>query len=288
MPSDNPVSHISDTARWVALYRAMESDRPDALFHDPYARKLAGEEGEAILRGMKKGVQYAWPMIVRTAVMDEIIERCVNREGYDGVMNLAAGLDTRPYRLDLPGNVKWFDVDLPDILTYKETQLAGERPHCVVEFAKADLTDESARAELFQRVGSEASRLLVITEGLLIYLTREQVAGLARDLHAQTTFAGWLIDLGSPRLLKMMHRTWGKQLERGQAPLIFGPEEGTAFFEPCGWKEVEYRAMFEEAVRLKRTMKFAWLWRFLGRLYPKKKQEEFRRMSGVVVLGRES
>jgi methyltransferase (TIGR00027 family) len=286
MPTDTPVSHISDTARWVAVYRAMESERPDALFRDPYARKLAGAEGEAILSGMKKGRQFAWPMIVRTAVMDEVIERCVNREGYDAVMNLAAGLDTRPYRLDLPGNVRWFDVDLPDVVDYKQTQLSDERPHCSLEFAKADLTDAGARGELFQRVGTTASKVLVITEGLLVYLSREQVAELARDLHDQPTFNGWLIDLASPRLLKMMQRTWGKQLERGQAPLVFAPAEGTGFFEPCGWKEVEYRSMFEEATRLKRTMKLAWLWSFLGRLYPKKKQEEFRRMSGVVLLAR--
>src|SRR5216683_525035 len=49
--------------------------RRDPHFRDPYARRLAGEQGEAILRGMKQGRRWAWPMIVRTAVMDEIILR---------------------------------------------------------------------------------------------------------------------------------------------------------------------------------------------------------------------
>src|SRR5262249_23119204 len=35
------LENVSDTARWVAVYRAMESARPDALFHDPYAERLA-------------------------------------------------------------------------------------------------------------------------------------------------------------------------------------------------------------------------------------------------------
>src|SRR6266567_1544795 len=61
------IEHVSDTARWVALYRAMESERPDALFRDPYARKLAGERGERILASMRRGRAWAWPMIVRTA-----------------------------------------------------------------------------------------------------------------------------------------------------------------------------------------------------------------------------
>jgi hypothetical protein len=69
-------------------------------------------------------------------------------------------------------------------------------------------------------------------------------------------------------------------------PLHFAPEESTAFLEPHGWEETEFRAVFEEAIRLKRTMRFAWLWRLLGRLCSKKKQEEFRRMSGIVLLSR--
>ncbi|PYP21274.1 MAG: hypothetical protein DMD55_20385, partial [Gemmatimonadetes bacterium] len=95
------IQHVSDTARWVALYRAMESERPDALFHDPYARRLAGARGEQILASLPKGRTWAWAMIVRTAVMDELILRAVARDGVGTVLNLAAGLDTRPYRLPL-------------------------------------------------------------------------------------------------------------------------------------------------------------------------------------------
>ena len=70
MMTSTPITHVSDTARWVAIYRAMESERPDALFRDPYARRLAGPRGEEIVRAMPHGRAMAWPMIVRTAVMD--------------------------------------------------------------------------------------------------------------------------------------------------------------------------------------------------------------------------
>src|SRR4249920_2369696 len=66
---NSPIRNVSDTALWVAIYRAMESERPDALFNDPYARRLGGERGEAIARTMPEG---HWPIVVRTAVMDEI------------------------------------------------------------------------------------------------------------------------------------------------------------------------------------------------------------------------
>src|SRR2546421_12503822 len=124
----NPLASVSDTARWVAMYRAMESERPDALFHDPYARRLAGPAGEQILASMPQGHRWAWPMIVRTAVMDEIVMRLVREQGVDTVLNLASGLDTRAYRLDFPSPMRWVDVDLEGIFPYKERGLGRETP----------------------------------------------------------------------------------------------------------------------------------------------------------------
>ena len=283
-----PVQHVSDTARWVAFYRAMESERSDAVFHDPFARRLAGPEGEAIVNAMPKGRQYAWPMIVRTAVMDEVILRVVQREHADVVLNLAAGLDARPYRLPFPPALRWIDADLPAMIDYKSGQLAGERPACRIEFAKVDLTDQAARQSLFEYAGAEARRALVISEGLLVYLTPEQVGALADDLRRQLSFQWWLFDLGSPRLLRMLERTWGSRLRAGGAPLIFAPAEGTAFFANHGWREREYRSVMDESIRLNRTFPLARFWRWLSRFYPRRLQEEFSRMSGIVLLEQSS
>ena len=284
MSSPNPISNVSDTARWVAMYRAMESERPDALFHDPYARRLAGPAGEQILASMPQGKRWAWPMIVRTAVMDEIVMRLVTQQGVDTVLNLAAGLDARAYRLDLPRELQWIDVDLEGILSYKEAALAGERPRCRVEFVRADLTDQAARRSLFQRVGSQAKRALVIAEGLLVYLKPDDVTALAKDLSAQPAFRWWMIDLGSPALQQFLSRTWGNQLRAGNAPMLFFPPEGTAFFAPAGWGEAEYRAILDEARRLKRAPRMSWVWRLLGLLASKKRRAEFKRFSGIVLF----
>jgi methyltransferase (TIGR00027 family) len=266
------------------MYRAMESERPDALFHDPWARKLAGPEGEAILDSIPKGRQVAWPMIVRTQVMDEILLRAIAQENVDTVLNLASGLDARPYRLPLPASLRWVEVDFDDVLTYKQALLAAAQPHCRLEFDPVDLTDDGARAALFARVGQASSRTFVITEGLLAYLQREQVARLARDLSTPPSFRWWLIDLASPKLLKRLNKTWDKALAK--ARLIFGPAEGTKFFEPCGWRETEYRPIFDESLRLNRTMRFARVFRLIGKLSSKKKRERWKRLSGIVLMER--
>jgi methyltransferase (TIGR00027 family) len=278
------VSHVSDTALWVAVYRAMETERPDAIFRDPHARRLAGERGEAIVRSMPKGRAWAWPMIVRTAVMDEIILRCVG-QGVRTVVNLAAGLDARAYRLELPPALRWLHVDFPDMIAYVQDALAGERARCDLQYVAADVTDRTQLDRLL-RQGAAAGPVLVVSEGLLIYLSAEQVGELAGALASVPAVRSWLIDLGSPMLLKMMARQWGAKVAQGNAPFRFAPAEGTAFFTPHGWREAEFRSTWSESLRLKRTVPLAWLWQFLGRFQPRARKEAMRRMSGVVLLER--
>jgi methyltransferase (TIGR00027 family) len=280
------IENISDTARWVAMYRAMESERPDAIFRDPYARRLAGPRGEEILDAMPRGRQTAWPMVVRTKILDDYIETAVRRDGVDVVLNLAAGLDSRPFRMDPPASLRWIEVDLPPILGEKQALMRGERPRCVLEQIPLDLADRPARQALFARVGASARQVLVMTEGLLVYLEPEQVAELASDLHAQPSFRWWLADIIHPRVLEMISRSWGKQLAAGGSQMKFAPAEGPDYFRRYGWTLVEVHGMLETAFRLHRAPRMMWLWALLGRLQPAAKREELRRGSGIIKLER--
>jgi methyltransferase (TIGR00027 family) len=278
----NPIRNVSDTALWVAVYRAMESERPDALFNDPYARRLAGARGEAIVASIPRGKSMSWPMVVRTVVIDEIVQRCVG-DGVKTVLNLAAGLDARPYRLDLPASLQWLHVDMPEMVAYFRERMSGETPRCKLEFIEADLRGADKRREVFEYARSQGP-LLVITEGLLIYLESHQVAELARDLHDVAQARWWLLDLASPMLLKFLERTWAHRLREGNAPFIFGPAEGTAFFAPFGWREAEFRSTWDESFRINRTMRGAHLWRLLFKFQSARRREAGRRMSGIVLF----
>jgi methyltransferase (TIGR00027 family) len=244
------IRNISDTALWVAVYRARETERQDALFRDPFARKLAGERGEQIATDLLAGQRYEWPYTARTVRFDQIVAEQI-KQGTDMVINLAAGLDTRPYRMDLPSSLQWVEVDFPAMIDYKEQVLAGEKPRCTVERVRLDLSDVNARRALFQRLGGNARKALVLTEGLLVYLTRDEVSALARDLAAQSSFRDWAIDLCSPGLLKMLQKNLGALSEAG-SPLKFGPEEGPEFFTEDGWKAVEVYSMLKTAAQIKR------------------------------------
>lgn len=280
----NPIRNVSDTALWVAVYRAMESERRDALFQDPYARRLAGARGEAIVASIPSGRSLSWPLVVRTVVIDEIVQRCV-REGVRCVLDLAAGLDARPYRLDLPAALQWLHVDMPEMVAYYREQMSGETPRCKLDFIEADLRVAERRREVFAHARAQGP-LLVITEGLLIYLEAKQVAELARDLHETAQARWWLADLASPMLLKLLERRWSPKLRDGNAPFLFGPAEGTAFFAPLGWREAEFRSTWDESFRINRTMRGAYVWRWLARFQPAARREAWRRMSGIALFER--
>src|SRR3954465_1216985 len=193
------IENVSDTARWVAVYRAMETDRPDALFRDPFAARLAGEKGNAIVDSMKRGRDMAWAMIVRTAVFDEIIRERLSNGNVDQIVNLAAGLDARPGRMKgLPKSLRWIDVDLPGILDHKLAIMRDETPLCSYDAVRVDLRDAARRSALFSQLGAASRRTLVVTEGLLVYLTAEQVGALASDLHQPPAFQWWVINIAHP------------------------------------------------------------------------------------------
>jgi methyltransferase (TIGR00027 family) len=245
--SDPLIQDVSDTAFFVAHYRAVEGQRRDALFHDPLAARLAGERGRRIGESMDKALMGGWSIAIRTVIIDRYIADAV-AEGVDAVLNLGAGLDTRPYRMDLPPSLRWIEVDFPRVIDLKEKVLAGETPRCRLTRVKLDLGDTAARRAFF--AGVAAKKLLVLTEGVTPYLTNEQVAELAASLR-ELGAAYWIVDYFAPGVMAMRRRT-GLTRHLTNAPFRFDPADWFAFFEKAGWRCKQVRYIIEEAARLKR------------------------------------
>ena len=218
------VHTIADTALWVAIFRADESERPDAVFHDPFARQLAGKRGEQIADKIEFSRKNSWSFVARTYLFDEIIMEHL-KDGFDIIINLAAGLDTRPYRLSLPATLTWIEVDLSEIMIYKQAILGNIKPGCQLESITLDLSDRQQRLGLFKQLGSKTGKTLVISEGLMIYLTAQEAGELADDLSALHSFQHWAFDLASPAVLAMAQKEMGPALKEGNIELKFAPEE---------------------------------------------------------------
>ena len=239
------VSNVSDTARWMAVYRAWETTRLNPLFRDPFAERLAGARGREMAAGVPWTARSGWPMIARTKLIDDLVLACVG-EGCDRVLNLAAGFDTRPYRLALPMSLSWIEADLPEIIEEKDRVLAAEKPACRLVREPVDLADGEARAAFLARVTGPALRMLVITEGLLAYLEERVVRAFARDLATRAPVRWWILDMLSPAMVKVMKKDMDTHF--AQAPLRFGPGSGVAFVEALGWRTRDVHSIFRAAV----------------------------------------
>ena len=253
------ITHVSDTARWTALHRATESARPDALFHDPLAERLAGEHGRAIVARVPRSTRNGWWLVARTKIIDEAIAEAI-ANGCDRVLNLAAGLDTRPYRLELPPDLTWVEADLPKLLEEKTRLLADQRPRCRLTRSAVDLADPQARGAFLDDALDGATKALVLTEGLLMYLDDRDVAALSEAIK-RPEVAWWMLDFAGPGLKNLMNKKMSGMLQN--APFRFAPENGVAYFEDLGWRTVDVQALHVAAHRLHRLPLFmrpvAWL-----------------------------
>jgi O-methyltransferase involved in polyketide biosynthesis len=136
---------------------------------------------------------------------------------------------------------------------------------------------------LFGRIGSQARKALVLCEGLLIYLSADEVAALAQDLAAPSSFLRWGIDLASPGLLRMVQRTYATESESSVMTMRFGPAEGPPFFEPYGWGPAEVHSILKTAARKGRV---GFGLRLLARLPESQGRQGARPWSAVCLLAR--
>lgn len=245
-----PIAHVSDTAFWVASYRAAESARPDALFHDPLAARLADARGRAIAETIADGYEVAWVVVIRTLIIDAFIREAI-AGGCDTILNLGAGLDTRPYRLELPASLRWIEVDFAPTIDFKNQRLAGETPHCQLDRRAVDLGDAAARRALLDDVDAHSRKVLVLTEGVVGYLSTEEVAALAEDLQARPHIAYWVLEYSSA-LFRRIERilSWRRLRQmKENAPIRFRPGDWLAFFARRGWTAKEIRFLMTEGER---------------------------------------
>jgi len=277
------IQHVADTAFLVAEARAQETERPDALFRDPWARALSGEKGRAIAASFP--ATTAWSVVMRTLIIDAFLEDAI-RAGLRTVVNLGAGLDSRPYRMELPADLHWVEVDYPDVIAYKEQCLAGATPRCRLTRERVDLAEDGERRGLLSRLAATNERMVILTEGVVPYLEPDQVAALADDLRVTPQVVGWVVDYISPEIHAYRERSVGPQLAKAQ--FKFRPTDWFAFFAQHGWGVRDIHYLGDEGQRVGRKAPLPFrarlLMRVLGPLAPPAKRDAFRKSMGYAWL----
>jgi methyltransferase (TIGR00027 family) len=182
---------VGATAVMVAAARAVETERPDPLIRDPYAKILVTNAGAGVLweamldPGIAARVEaldsesaahlehMRGYQAVRTNFFDTYFNDAV-ADGIRQVVILASGLDSRAYRLDWPAGTTVFEIDQPQVLAYKSTTLSehGVTPSADRREVPIDLRQDWPAA--LRAAGFDpTARTAWLAEGLLMYLPAE-------------------------------------------------------------------------------------------------------------------
>ncbi len=249
------ISHVSDTALMVAACRALESESPDGFVHDPFAARLAGERGMAMLQALPQPEMMRFGIGVRSHFIDELLLEALASEKIATVLSLGSGLDTRPWRLELPADLRWIEVDFVEMLDYKNARMSSEAPRCRREFITADLNDAAQRGMLYAAVG--AGPALMITEGLLMYLPAATVEALAAEAWQTSGIAHWMSEITTTTFLKAIGMNMPQSVREVQAPDCLNGEQILETIRRQGWRTAVRRSYFtdmafamERAVRM--------------------------------------
>lgn len=239
---------VSYTAQWMAAARALESDREDALYTDPLARDLAAPKGFELIERYAGGGLLPF-ISIRTAFLDESIRSVLAEGGITQVVLIAAGMDTRAFRLDWAEGTTVYEVDHGPLIEEKRRRLdaLGAVPRTDRREVSADLT--GAWLPELEKAGFDPSRpTLWIAEALTFFLTDEQAGGLLRLL-ASASAPGSRLSfdiLGRALLRSPFSKPFLDTLAADGTPWIFGTDEPEEFVAAHGWKVTDLKEPGEE------------------------------------------
>ena len=201
-PNGGEITHVSDTALMVAACRAHETELEDAFVRDPFAARLAGGRGFAILAALPHSNVLRLGLAVRTRFVDELLMEALRQYPITTVLSVGCGLDTRPWRMDFPSDLRWIEIDFAGVLDYKERLMSDEAPRCRRERLTLDVNDPAHRRAMYEGAGSAAA--LMITEGLLMYLPAATVEALAAESPSHSGVAHWISDITTSAFSKVL------------------------------------------------------------------------------------
>lgn len=273
----------SKTAEGVALYRLGESIKPEGerICYDPYAiyfinpdilefvrnnpnkAKADAERYEKLLPGMVNSG------IARVRYFDDFVKKSVD-EGFEQLVILGAGYDTRAYRIERLKMLKIFEVDHPDTQSLKTDtikKIFNSLPDHVV-YVPINLATENLGRKLVGTGYDQSKKTLFLMEGLLYYLSPKVVDEILSFIRTNSgKESAILFDYlpesvvdGSCEL--EVGRNIHNHLAQIGEPLQFGVNEGTVvtFLAERGFSRVqnvtaeEYKKMYFHGINKDREV----------------------------------
>lgn len=196
--SINNLNEVSQTLLIPLYFRALESQRPDALVSDPKAVELVGQLN-CDFSGVQKMKNEQVNFLLRMREFDRLAQAFLAEHPFGVIVDLGCGLDTRFERVD-NGQVDWFGLDLPEVIELRK-ELLEETPRShfigcsVLDFSWMDaLSDQAGRPILF------------MAEAMLVYLEDADVKRLVQALAERFPGAELACEAYSPFVIRFHPR----------------------------------------------------------------------------------
>jgi len=228
---------LGSTAYWTAAVRAMEHARPDRLINDPWAEALAGEVGAAWIAG--RAPESVLPVLLRTRYFDDFLQRTSKENNIRQIVLVAAGLDTRAFRLDWPAGTRIFEMEQANVLEYKEQILVslGAKTARERTTIAADLT-QPWKDELLKAGFDSHEPSTWLLEGFLFYLPNDSIISILEQAISLVVSGSWLgFDvMNSSTLNSPLTRSWVEMQAKNGAPFIGTLDDPQKFLSARGWQ----------------------------------------------------
>jgi len=236
------------TARWTAAVRAKENERENPLIFDPWAAALAGEEGLAWIA--QRSEASVVPILLRTRYFDDFLQDLAHEKGIRQLILMAAGMDTRAFRLNWPEQTCIFELDQSPVLKFKENILrsASATPTCARKTIEVDLS--SAWEEQLLLAGFDPRKPSGwLLEGFLFYLPNDVITQILDGVTRQAAIGSWLgFDIvNSITLTHPLTKPWVDMQAGEGAPWLGTMDDPVGFLAARGWKARLTQAGQEDA-----------------------------------------
>ena len=154
-------------------------------------------------------------VIARTIVLDKMVEEYLDKHKNTITINIACGLDTRCYRMK--GKYKhWYNLDLPETMSIRKQFLTETGP--IYQIAKSDMDETYTNT-----INYEGEDVLVIIEGLTMYLTEDDVKKIFCIIEHAFSNVTTMVEVMSPFMVKHISE---KSIEGSRAKFTWGIKNG--------------------------------------------------------------
>lgn len=223
---------VSKTAYYCCGVRMQDAESKKPLVGDTYARTLMGEEGLAYWEAFKSATDPNASNIARCHLIDQHLKMALDQNPDTTFILIGAGLDSRAFRFPTG---RWVEFDEPGVMEYKNALLPAAQCKNALERIPIDFEKEKLADKLL--AFKDRGPVVIVIEGVLMYLTHEQKTELLRTLTGMFRKQTLICDLMNSQFFSALGKRGIYQQLRDKGAIFVDLEKDPAqLFQDHGYR----------------------------------------------------